>query len=244
MALRHHEFFRDDYTVKVASHALSALAYESLLDLGYDCLVARAALAYRSVTIEYRCEKQHPINGDVAELERFLSRYTGLSVTLQEAKHGEGFLDNREHLRLSRAAFLNLIRRRLLPLLSSPYEHLMLLGWSGDAVLLPGGETRVVFPERRYTATAHTHPSGLCIPSSHDLDSFVRLLADGGCCTAIVSSSCILLVGRRDALSIEDYDMLLSLSRRLDKLSLEDALRVLSELSAQAKTLVVELRAP
>ncbi len=244
MALKHHEFFRNDYTIHVASHALSALVHEALLDLGYDCLVTRAVLDERSAVIGYRCERRYPTSEDIEELERFLLRHTGLHVELREATHSEEHLDNHEHLRRARAAFRNLIRQRLLPLLSSPYEHLMLLWWSGDAVLLPGGETRVVFPERHYTATAHTHPSGFCIPSSHDLDSFARLLADGGCCAAIVSPSCILLVGRRDALSIEDYDALLLLSRRMDKLDLNEALRALSELSTRTKTLIIELRAP
>ena len=243
MALKRHEIFRDEHTIGVASHTLSAVIHESLVDLGYDCLVSSVLFNEdgENSILYYRCMRAKPSRVDIDEVERFVERYYGVHLEIREDESHPMLLDNHEHLRLARGIF-RLVTNKLKPLLSSNVEHLLLLWWNGNAVIMPGSERNVVFPSKRYTATAHTHPSGLCIPSPHDLDSFRDILAEGGCCTVILSPTCMFMLGRRDALSLEDYDALSQLARIINKTSLEEALRMLSELSMRSMTLIVELR--
>ncbi len=97
-------------------------------------------------------------------------------------------------------------------------EYMLIILQNGRAALLQGEHNRVVIPQIRASATAHTHPRG-CTPSPHDIRSLINLLFDGGLGSGIVSTDCSLYIMREGPYTEND---LIALSKLRDDLSARD----------------------
>ena len=238
MALKHQEFFRDESTRRVACYTLASLLAESLAELGYDCLASCLSLGEDGARLGYHCGRRRPSETELEEVRSYLTRLTRIDIELAEVEEGLGVEDL---LRGARNAMKELMRRRLHPLSTHRNEFGLLVTWWGGGLVIEGFRERI-YMVGSYAATAHTHPSGACIPSHHDMDSFAMLLADGGCCAGIVSPLCMFLVSRRGPLTLEDYDELLALGRRLSRVrSLGEALEELGRRASRLKSVRVEI---
>ncbi len=238
MALKHQEFFTDEHTRTIACNTLASLLAESLAELGYECLASCLDIGEGYARLGYRCDKRSPQHEDLEEVATYLGRLTRLEVELTSIDSGASVP---ELLRAARVSMKTLLRKRLHPLAMAPNEYALLVTWWGGGVVIEGFRERV-YMIGSYAATAHTHPSGICLPSHHDVDSIARLLADGGCCAGVVSATCMLLVARRGPLTLEDYDGLLELGKRLARVkSLGEALEELGRRASRLKSVHVEL---
>ncbi|AEM39402.1 hypothetical protein Pyrfu_1545 [Pyrolobus fumarii 1A] len=226
----------------VSSHTLSALFLEALLDIDIHCVASKAAIEGDKASILYHC-KREPSQNDIDEVLAFIERVTRLHVNAlhvsEPARHE--LRSHVEHLHEARLYFRELVLKTLKPYLAVNREYMLVLLWRGIGVIAEGERDKVHIPGSRYVATAHTHPGSLCLPSGRDLEAAAALLADGGCCTAILAPSCLLLIARRDTLSLDDYDTLLALARHVDKMSFEKLLQKLSMLASTSKTITIQL---
>ncbi len=228
----------------IASHTLASLVLESLKDLDYDCVAEQAVYrGERNASIRIYCRKRVR-EEDLEEVTRFIEGKTRVRLDaeiLEEPAHS--LLGSSEHLKEAARKFLDLIKVELKPLLRDKHEHALAILWSGDPLIMRGSEKRIYIVGSMYAALAHTHPSGLCIPSHHDIRSIADQLADGACCEAIVSLTCVFLVYRIDTLLLEDYDALHELARKLSKLKdFEKYLETLTYYSSLLKTVRIRLK--
>ena len=239
MALKRQEVFRDNHTILVACNTLTSLILDALLEQDYECRALCKSLDESHAHILLGC-REKPDQDTLEEAIDYVDHVTGITPEVEYNENlslynARGLLDE-----AARSARL-LAVRRLSPLLRENVEYALLVGWNGYAAILEGEERHVTLVGK-YPMLAHTHPGSICLPSPHDLDGFIRLLADGGCCGIIVAPSCLFMIRRVDAVSIDDYDALLELRSRIAKAkSLEDVLHLISETGARLKSVKMEL---
>ena len=242
MAIKRQDVFRDTYTTRIACDTLTSLLLEALSEQGYECSGACSPSEEGPIGIRLRCRKMPP-SDELEEALNYVEYVTGVEVDAREAEAGEDVHTVRELLERAAKNARALCMQRLAPLLAQKAEYALLVGWNGYAALIEGDERRVRFVGR-YSATAHTHPGSVCLPSHYDLENAARLLSDGGCCTMILSPMCLFIARRIASLDIEDYDTLLEYARRLSKIrSIDDALNLVSEANAQLRNVRLEVYA-
>ena len=244
MALKRQEFFSDNYTTRIACNTVASLLLEALEEQSYRCLAACKSLNPEDgrATLSLSCRRM-PHNDELEEALRYISYVTRLEVDVKEADKSETLYSARELLEAAARAARILVVKRLRPLLDAGVEHALLVAWNGYAAIIEGEERHVRFVGR-YPSTAHTHPGSLCLPSHYDVEGFARLLSDGGCCALILSPLCLFIARRIAPLTLDDYDLLVSLARRLHRVrSLEEAMRLLSETNARLESARLEVYA-
>ncbi len=97
-------------------------------------------------------------------------------------------------------------------------EYMFLVLRNGRGFILEGEKNRVVIPGIKSVASAHTHPEW-CLPSPHDVRSWINLLLEGGFGAGIVSPKCRFFLVKTGPFTEEDY---IEISRFRGKLSSKD----------------------
>ena len=240
MALKRQHVFRNALSTRIACDTLASLVLSAFTDLGYKCRGFCDGIEDNSASIRLACTST-PSRDDVGEVENYVMRTTGMTVGLEFVQDYEGLGDERSLLERASRNARRLTLDALMPLLGSSDEYAMLVGWNGYAAVLQGEERRVNIIGR-YVLVAHTHPRSVCLPSHYDIETTARHLADGACCTLILSPACLFVARRVETLSLDDYDTLMELARKMSRVrQLEDALQLLSLFNSQLKTVKLHL---
>lgn len=96
-------------------------------------------------------------------------------------------------------------------------EYFLAVGWNGMAAVAEGESREVHVPGVPLVVFMHTHPGGVCLPSSRDLESFAEFFSRGGLLAGVYSANCRFLLWLRQPLRVEDYDRLIMLAQKLKK---------------------------
>ena len=242
MAVKRQDVFQDAYTTRIACDTLTSLLLEALSEQGYECSGSCISLGEGSANIRLRCRRMPPGN-DLEEAISYVRYVTGVDIDTTEAEIGDNVYTVRELLERAAKTARILCMHRLAPLLGWKTEYALLVAWNGIAAIIEGEERYVRFVGR-YSASAHTHPGSVCIPSHYDLENTARLLSEGGCCTLILSPMCLFVARRITSLYVDDYDTLMEYARRLSRTkSLDAALELISEANAKLKSVRLEVYA-
>ncbi|MCD6324370.1 MAG: hypothetical protein J7L55_04600 [Desulfurococcales archaeon] len=97
-------------------------------------------------------------------------------------------------------------------------EYMFIVLRDGRAILLEGERNKVIVPRIKYIASAHTHPEW-CIPSPHDVRSWINQFLDGGLGAGIVAPKCRFFIIKSGPFTEDDY---VEISRFRVKLSSRD----------------------
>ncbi len=229
-------------TKAVAGHTLASLILEALADLNYSCVSTRAEYKGQEAEVGLYC-RSRVLKEDIEEVINYVRMKTrlDLATTLLDEPR-DSMMSYREHLRQAVSVFTRLLRSQLKPLLRESVEYALAILWSGESILVKGSKRSVRTVGNVYSAIAHTHPGGLCLPSPHDIQAIADRLADGACCEAILANSCMLIAYRVDTLTLEDYDTLMELARKLGKIKEFDRyVETLSAYTSMLKTVRIRL---
>ena len=187
---------------KLALLCLVINGLESLVG-GYGCTDIRASIEGSKIHICYRDCQEEIDNG--YELDEAVDY--GLISSYSINKCGEGLklqtLYNRALDQLVRFTTSYLSTYALRTMVEG-VEYMVLVLRNGRALLLRGTKNRVIIPGVKALVSAHTHPQG-CIPSPHDIRSFINMLLEGGFGSGIISNECKLFIVRSGPFLEEDY---------------------------------------
>ena len=140
--------------------------------------------------------------------------------------------------------FYKLAYKLLRPLLvPGANEYLVAVFENAKTAILEGNRNNVRIPLTKKFRTrfmAHTHPSGMCIPSHKDVESITRLLMDGGFGEVIISPTCSIAVYRRGMFISEDYEKMIIMAKKIYKAkNLVDVLRILANSQKELKSVKI-----
>ena len=114
------------------------------------------------------------------------------------------------------------------------YECFLVVGWNGLAVGGIGYERRVELPSVKALAVMHTHDLG-CLPSPEDLKAASEFFAEGGLVDVVVGPGCALALYVESPFTVEDYEVLSTVARRLKRVADEsEYLTMLLELERRS----------
>ncbi len=140
--------------------------------------------------------------------------------------------------------FYKLAYKLLRPLLAPrANEYLVAVFENAKTAILEGNRNNVRIPLTKRFKTrfmAHTHPSGMCIPSHKDMESITRLLMDGGFGEVIISPTCSIAVYRRGMFISEDYEKMIVIARKIYKAkNILEVLRILANAQKELKSVKI-----
>ncbi len=215
---RHAEFeVTSAKTRKLAMLNLMINALETLAGV-WGCRDLKVALEDDEALICYRSCEEPPEGG--YELDEAVDRGLLRHYSITSCDRGE------ELQRLYKKAS-DLFIRLATSHLTSPavrtraegIEYMFIILRDGRALELEGDVNKVIIPNVKAVASAHTHPYG-CMPSPHDIRTLINLLLDGGLGGGIISLDCKLFILREGPFLEEDY---IALSRLRSALSSRNA---------------------
>ena len=200
------------WTRKLALLNLLADGIESVI-ADYGCKEVRANLNETLEICYSQCEDTPQVS---FELEDIIQHGLADTIRMEECREG---IDPSE---IYREAARLLIKRSVSSLMDyalktklTNIEYMLIVLQNGRGLILQGGRNRVSIPLIKSAASIHTHPAG-CVPSPHDVRSWINLFFDGGMGAGIVSTDCQFFIVREGLFTEND---LLSLSRLRSSLS-------------------------